>query len=99
MNEPFWMVWCFERQAPSKRHTTEQSAIDEAQRLAEKERKAFYVLKCIGEAVPPKPPPVFWVKYAEPTPAKDPVIGQYQGRQSDQERYKKQAENERRVTF
>jgi hypothetical protein len=43
----FWLVWCpTGAKSPSHRHETEQSAIDEAERLARCAPNAkFYVLK------------------------------------------------------
>jgi hypothetical protein len=61
-NETFWMVWCPNRGEPSHRHATEESAIEEARRIAAKEKKPVYVLACIGEAAPQEPP-VEWRKY------------------------------------
>jgi hypothetical protein len=80
-NETFWMVWCPERQMPSKRHPTQAEAIAEATRIAQKEKKPVYVLMSIGQAVP-QDPPVTWTYSALPThPEKEFVVGQYAEKQ------------------
>lgn len=49
---PFWLVWNPEGNAPTKRHLTEQSAINEAERLARQCRgKRFTVLRSIETRV------------------------------------------------
>ncbi len=73
MNETFWMVWCMDRAAAHKRHSTQASAIAEATRIAQKEKKPAHVLMSIGQAVP-QDPPVVWIPAVEPTPALDETI-------------------------
>jgi hypothetical protein len=91
MNETFWMIWCMDRCTPQKRHSTQASAISEATRIAQKEKKPVHVLMSIGQAVP-QDPPVVWTYSVLPTPANDPSIGigAYAGRKDD---------NDRLVTF
>ncbi len=67
MTGKFWMVWCPNRGEPSHRHATEEKAIEEARRIAAKEKKTVYVLACIGEAAPQEPP-VEWRKYDDRKP-------------------------------
>ncbi|MCL6653516.1 hypothetical protein A6R70_14585 [Agrobacterium rubi] len=50
--EIFWMVYGLHQKAPTARHKTEQSAIDEAKRLARMNPEVdFYVLETIHHAV------------------------------------------------
>lgn len=45
----FFLVWNPEARAPSQRHATFQSALGEAQRLAEKEpNRSFYVMQAVN---------------------------------------------------
>ena len=50
--EPYWYVYRRGCDAPTKRHDSEQQAIAEAQRLAAKEGKSFYVLKAVAKIEP-----------------------------------------------
>lgn len=53
----FWMVWNPQRYAPTYRHTTAESALTEAKRLARNNpSQKFYVLQAIGLATIPEPP-------------------------------------------
>ena len=52
MNEKFWMVWLDEGWAPKVKHKTLRSALDEANRLANKMNgRKFYVMAMLGEVV------------------------------------------------
>lgn len=45
-SDRFWLVWSEQGGVPMVKHTTEQSAVDEARRLALKHReRQFYVLQ------------------------------------------------------
>jgi hypothetical protein len=49
--EKFWMVWNPSGRAPTYRHPTKASALDEARRLAESNvGQHFFVLKAVGGA-------------------------------------------------
>lgn len=47
--KPFWLVWCEDGRNPTYKHTTEESAKREAERLAEKyPHTVFVVLEAKG---------------------------------------------------
>jgi hypothetical protein len=48
----FWMVFKDGCGSIFKRHESEESAVQEATRLAQKENVRFYILKTVGEVVP-----------------------------------------------
>lgn len=46
--ETFWMVWCPQGSAPTHRHSSQGSAVTEAERLARTQPgREFYVLQAI----------------------------------------------------
>ena len=49
LNDSYYYVFNSERWIPRKKHIFKESAINEAFRLSEIEKKEFEVLKCIGE--------------------------------------------------
>jgi len=55
----FWMVYGSGKGGPTVLHENLESAKTEAVRLANREKVAFYVLRCVGVAAP-KAPPVEW---------------------------------------
>lgn len=52
MINKFWLVWCPNKSLPTTRHDTVSIAIDEAMRLARIENDEFFVMECVGSAVP-----------------------------------------------
>lgn len=62
----FWVVWNPRGYIPMNRHDTEQSAIDEAERLAQKHpNHHIYVLENVGYSLVEKPDTF---RYAEESP-------------------------------
>ena len=54
----FWMVFADGGHAPTKRHFSQAEAEAEAQRIAQKNRRAAYVLETAAVYEPPDPPVV-----------------------------------------
>lgn len=51
METKFWIVWNFSSTCPKQRHPSKEDAIQEAGRLAQKQRgQTFFVLEAIGIA-------------------------------------------------
>jgi hypothetical protein len=54
----FWLVWTKNGRNPRRSHTTEESAITEAERLARKfPGTKFLVLRCVTKRIVPNPIP------------------------------------------
>ena len=48
----FWLCWCMDRGIPKKKHDTKEAAIEEASRVAQKEKDVVSILECIGSVEP-----------------------------------------------
>ncbi len=80
MNEALWLVWSMDRATAHSRHSTQASAIAEATRIAQKDKKPVHVLMSIGQAVP-LDPPVEWRTHEDWKPVDDSAGGFYGGRE------------------
>jgi len=56
-NEVFWIVWCPGRRLPKIRHDSEEKAVFEARRVADKEKRKVFVCRGIGVAT--------WTRHAQ----------------------------------
>lgn len=64
-NTPYWYVWAENNRAPTYKHTSEKSAIQEAERLAHVQPGQRFLVMCVIGAAYKAPMPAVYQAYDE----------------------------------